>query len=66
MPLMCMQCAMKAIVEGREPATTDESVEEHMARVHPDPEACQREREQLEAKLTEIVPLLMAKTRGVQ
>jgi len=49
---VCVQCAMKALLEGR--LTTlqfEETPEEHMARVHPDPVATRRERLELERRL---------------
>lgn len=53
--LVCLQCAMKALVEGREEAAIEETVEAHMARRHPDPVACHAEREDLEDKLALLV-----------
>ena len=50
MPLVCIQCAMKAMVEGKQPPTFEETNEEHMAKYHPDPAATQRERVELERK----------------
>ena len=52
MPTMCIQCAMKALLEGKTPEHFDEEPEAHMRRVHPDPEATQRERQELERALS--------------
>ena len=49
--LVCVQCNMKAVVEGTDIVLFDESPAEHLARVHPDPEATQRERRELEQVL---------------
>ena len=51
--VFCLHCGMKALLEGRAPATFDETPEEHMARCHPDREACEREREKFGAELEE-------------
>jgi hypothetical protein len=55
MPLMCLQCAMRAIVEGKAPETFDESPEAHLARVHPDAVACQAERIELEGEVQKLI-----------
>jgi hypothetical protein len=52
--MFCIQCSMKALVEGKGVPWFVESPEEHMQRCHPDPEATQRERKELEAKLKEM------------
>lgn len=56
MPTMCIQCAMRAMVEGKEPPVFDEEPAEHAARVHPDPIETLRERRELEAKLAKMIP----------
>lgn len=66
MTTICLQCAMKAMVEHKlqlpaEPVVFDETMAEHIARVHPDLEATRRERQQLEADLR---ALLDARTIG--
>lgn len=43
--MLCIQCAMKALLEGKPPPQFDETVEEHMRKHHPDPEATKKERE---------------------
>lgn len=50
--LICIQCSMKAMVEHQPPPSFDETTEEHRLRVHPDPVETQRERRELEAKLS--------------
>jgi hypothetical protein len=52
MPLVCIQCAMRALLDGEPPPTFDDTTEEHMRKYHPDPEATQRERRAMEAELT--------------
>lgn len=45
MPLVCMQCAIKALALGEPlPPPTDETPEAHLARVHPNPDDTARER----------------------
>jgi hypothetical protein len=52
--LMCLHCAFKAMLAGAAiPPTFDESPEEHMARLHADPEQCWKERQQFEAEMKE-------------
>lgn len=53
MSTLCVQCSMKALVEGKEPAVFNEEPDEHMRRVHPDPVVTQQERKELERKLYE-------------
>lgn len=53
MTTMCIQCAMKAIAEGRKPELFDETIDDHMARCHPDPQFTATERKELERKLAE-------------
>ena len=49
MPLFCIQCALKAYVEGRQYlGDGEESNDAHRQRCHPDPVATQRERYELE------------------
>lgn len=50
---ICIQCALRAVVAGKDPATArfDEEPEEHLLRCHPDPLATMRERAELELKL---------------
>ena len=48
MPLMCIQCAMEAILRDEEYRPTDETIEAHAARVHPDPLATAIRRQALE------------------
>lgn len=52
-PLMCIQCSMRAMLKDEPSPTFDETLEEHMRRVHPDPVATQAERRELARKLVE-------------
>ena len=52
---LCAQCAMRAIVEGKEPPVFNEEPAEHLARCHPDPEATQAERADLERRLSQML-----------
>lgn len=52
MPTLCIQCALRALLNDRAPEVFDEEPEEHQRRVHPDPEGTQRERRELERELT--------------
>lgn len=47
----CIQCSLRAMVAGEPAPYFDETPEEHMARVHPDLDATQRERRELEAAI---------------
>ncbi len=51
MPTMCIQCAMRALLEDKPSPTFDETPEEHQLRVHPDLAATRLERQDLENKL---------------
>lgn len=53
MPTLCVQCAMRAILEDRKPPVFEETPEEHARRVHPDQEETQHEREELERRLVQ-------------
>ncbi|MCK1671081.1 hypothetical protein [Bradyrhizobium sp. 150] len=44
---------MRAMLKDETPPTFDETIEEHMRRVHPDPQATQAERYELERQLAE-------------
>lgn len=50
---LCAHCALKALLAGEQPPQFNEMPEEHLARVHGDAEATQRERVELEAKVEE-------------
>lgn len=50
--MLCIQCALKAMLEGKPTPSFDETMEEHMRKYHPDPEATRKERKELEQKLT--------------
>jgi len=49
--LICIQCAMKALLAGETPPTFDETELEHMLKHHPDPAFTKAERLELEKKL---------------
>ena len=53
--LVCLQCSMRAFVADEPAPSFDETREEHMVRVHPDPDATDRERALLEKAITEKV-----------
>jgi hypothetical protein len=57
MPVLCIQCALRAFVNG-EPVSTavfDQSLEEHMRVSHPNAEETQRERDDLERRARDKV-----------
>lgn len=49
--LVCLQCSLRAMLDGQPNPSFDETPEDHMARCHADREVCQRERETMEAEL---------------
>lgn len=49
--LMCIQCAMRAMLNDEPSPSFNETPEQHMRRVHPDPAAAQVERRELERQL---------------
>jgi hypothetical protein len=50
--LVCIQCAMRAILDGNPPPRFEnEDPIAHMREFHPDPVATQREREEMEREL---------------
>lgn len=53
MPTVCIQCNLRALVEGRPPEAFDGTIEQHMRQFHPDPEATRRERAELERKASD-------------
>jgi hypothetical protein len=53
MVTICLQCAMKALLDGKPQQVFDETVEAHMRRAHPDPLGAKRERRWLERRLRE-------------
>ena len=52
MAIVCIQCSMRALLNGEPVPRFDETLTEHMRRCHPDPAATQSERRELEKKLT--------------
>jgi len=55
MPTMCIQCAMRAMLNNEPPPMFDETPEEHQRRVHPDLIATQAERSVLERQLDQKI-----------
>jgi len=56
MTTVCIQCAMRAMLNDEPPAAFEETPEEHQRRVHPDLAATQRERGELERALAAKIP----------
>jgi len=54
-PTVCIHCSMKALLANEPAPSFDESPEEHLARVHPDPEATSQERRELEALTADYI-----------
>jgi hypothetical protein len=55
MSLICVQCALKSLLEHQTPTPFDETPEEHLARVHPNPEVTRLEREQLNEAFRAVI-----------
>lgn len=54
MGTVCIHCAMKGMLEGKDTGTfPNETPEEHTRKHHPDPAAVQLERLELERKLAD-------------
>jgi hypothetical protein len=53
--LVCIECALRAVVEGKDPPRFNESPEEHMRRVHPDGGAQGADRAKLERAAMEAI-----------
>jgi hypothetical protein len=53
--VLCIQCSLKAFVKGEQSPVFEETIAEHMRRVHPDPEVTQLERMELERKAAAII-----------
>lgn len=51
MPLLCIHCMLRALLNGQPVPKFEETVGEHLARVHPDLQAAQVERRQMEREL---------------
>jgi hypothetical protein len=49
--LVCLQCALAAMIDGVPDPAIEETVEAHMARRHPDPDVLLAERLRLEAAM---------------
>lgn len=52
---VCLQCSMRAIVEGKDVPIFNEHPLVHMAQFHADPEQVRREREELSVKLEQML-----------
>lgn len=50
-PLVCIQCALKALVEGQPPPRFNETPDAHLARVHPNARLSIEERQELIVRL---------------
>lgn len=53
--LFCVQCALKAMLANEQPTFFNESMEDHVQRVHPNLEATKRERVEMERALAERI-----------
>lgn len=51
--IVCIQCSMKAMLEDKPTPSFDETTEEHIRKHHPDQNATNREREELNKRLAE-------------
>lgn len=51
--IVCIQCAMRAVVEDGPVPTFEETWEQHMTKYHPDPVETFRERQELERRIAE-------------
>lgn len=56
--VVCIQCALKAFVEGTPTQVFQETMVEHMARYHPDLEQTRLERQDLERAAEEKIAML--------
>ena len=61
--MVCIQCAMEAMLVGERYAPRDETAPEHMQRCHPDLEATKARRQVLERELARL-PAFEAFLRG--
>jgi hypothetical protein len=57
---ICAHCALKAALKGQTPEPFAEGPDEHLARVHPDPEQTMRERDDLQRQFDERQALARA------
>ena len=53
--LFCIQCALRALLKGEDPQKFDETMAEHIRRVHPDPQATLAERRELEEAIAALI-----------
>lgn len=53
--IFCIQCSMKAMVEGQPYTPSETTIEEHMAKWHSDLEVTKKERIELEKKLAKVM-----------
>ncbi len=59
MPMICVQCALRAFVRGESAPQFDETSEQHMARYHPDPVKTEEERKLLEEQMSALLQAAM-------
>lgn len=52
---ICLHCSLRSFVDDRVSPVFEESIENHMARVHPDPAATRIERNALEREAYEKI-----------
>lgn len=50
--MVCIQCAMRALLDGKEVPRFEEDPVAHMVAYHPDPVKTQEERRQMEQELS--------------
>jgi hypothetical protein len=53
-PTICIQCNLRAFVEGRSPVVHEETIAEHMERHHPSLVQARKERAELARRAQEI------------
>lgn len=52
--VICIQCSLRALVDGKPAPWFNETIEEHMAKHHTDPQVTRAERIDLEQKAAEL------------
>jgi hypothetical protein len=51
--MICIQCAMRAMLNGEPSPSFDETPTQHLRRLHPDPVATEIERREMERQLSD-------------
>ncbi len=51
---ICIQCSLKAMLDGKDAPIFNEDIEQHMAKHHPDPDETLRQRVELERRIAEL------------